>query len=172
MISTLGIKLPKQAVQIFICTFLPSTIWIGKMHVTLQPFLDLAPVCKFCSPVTGNTFAQLRGKVDNAKTMAFSNGRGSSVRHLDCYVKPGLAFCQGGKASLALALAAHHRICIPMPSFQMAVYRLVPLSYSFVQYVWYSYNLESVICEYFGKKELEKYVRDEKTMLPRQKIMS
>ena len=72
MISTLGKKLPEQAVQIFICTFLPSTIWIGKMHVTLQPFLDLAPVCKFCSPVTGNTFAQLRGKVDNAETMAFS----------------------------------------------------------------------------------------------------
>ena len=172
MISTLGKKLPEQAVQIFICTFLPSTIWIGKIHVTMQPFCALAPVCKFYSPVTGNAFDQLRGKGGQRRNDGVLHGRGFSVSHLDCYVKSGLAFCQGGKASLALALAAHHRICFLMPNFQMAVYRLVPLSYSFVQYVWYSYNLESVICEYFGKKELEKCVRDEETMLPRQKIMS
>ncbi len=128
MISTLGKKLPEQAVQIFICTFLPSTIWIGKIHVTMQPFRALAPVCKFYSPVTGNAFDQLRGKGGQRRNDGVLHGRGFSVSHLDCYVKSGLAFCQGGKASLALALAAHHRICFPMSGFQTAVYRLVPLS--------------------------------------------
>ena len=61
-ISALGIKLPKQAVQFLVCIFPPSTIGIGKIHVTVQPFLDLALVCKFCAPVTGNAFEQLRRK--------------------------------------------------------------------------------------------------------------
>ncbi len=127
-ISTFRLKLPKQTVQIFICTSLPSTIRIGKIHVTMQPFLNPAPVCKLCSPVTGNAFDQLRGKGGQRRNDGVLHGRGSSVRHLDCYVKPGLAFCQRGKASLALALTAHHRICFPMPGFQTDVYRLVPLS--------------------------------------------
>lgn len=40
----------------------------------------------------------------------------------------GLTFCQCGKASLALALAAHYRIRFPMSGVQTAVYGLVPPS--------------------------------------------
>ena len=102
MISTLGKKLPEQAVQIFICTFLPSTIWIGKIHVTMQPFLALAPVCKFYSPVTGNAFDQLRGKGGQRRNDSVLHGRGFSVSHLDCYVRPGLAFARVAKQALLL----------------------------------------------------------------------
>src|SRR5699024_1364789 len=50
------------------------------------------------------------------------------VRHLHCNVKPSLAFCQGGKAGLALALAAHYCVRFPVSGFPAAIHRLVPLA--------------------------------------------
>ena len=43
-ISALGIKLPKQAIQILVCPLLPGTIGIGKIDVTMQPFY-LPEIC-------------------------------------------------------------------------------------------------------------------------------
>ena len=43
-ISALGIKLPKQANQILVCSLLPGTIRSGKIQVTMQPFY-LPEIC-------------------------------------------------------------------------------------------------------------------------------
>ena len=61
-ISSLGIKLPEQAVQIFICTFLPYTIRISIIDITVQSLLNSAPVCELGSTVAGNCLDHLRRK--------------------------------------------------------------------------------------------------------------
>ena len=68
----MGIKLPKQTVQIFNCAFLPGAIRVGKVDLAMQPFFHTAPVGKLRTPSTSNGLDQLRGKADRAATIAFS----------------------------------------------------------------------------------------------------
>ena len=56
----MGIKLPKQTVQIFNCAFLPGAIRVGKVDLAMQPFFHTAPVGKLRTPVAGNGLDQLR----------------------------------------------------------------------------------------------------------------
>ena len=68
----MGIKLPKQTVQIFNCAFLPGAIRVGKVDLAMQPFFHTAPVGKLRTPVAGNGLDQSRGKADSAATIAVS----------------------------------------------------------------------------------------------------
>ena len=68
----MGIKLPKQTVQIFNCAFLPGAIRVGKIDFTMQPFFHTAPVGELRTPVAGNGLDQSREKADRAATIAFS----------------------------------------------------------------------------------------------------
>ena len=56
----MGIKLPKQTVQIFNCAFLPGAIRVGKVDLAMQPFFHTAPVGEPRTPVAGNGLDQLR----------------------------------------------------------------------------------------------------------------
>ena len=68
----MGIKLPKQTVQIFNCAFLPGAIRVGKIDFTMESFFNLKPVGELRTPVAGNGLDQLRGKADRAATIAVS----------------------------------------------------------------------------------------------------
>ena len=68
----MGIKLPKQTVQIFNCAFLPGAIWVGKIDFTMESFFNLKSVVELCTPVAGNGLDQSRGKAASAATIAFS----------------------------------------------------------------------------------------------------
>lgn len=56
----MGIKLPKQTVQIFNCAFSPSAIWVGKIDFTMESLFNLKPVGELRTPVAGNGLDQLR----------------------------------------------------------------------------------------------------------------
>ena len=56
----MGIKLPKQTVQIFNCAFLPGAIWVGKIDFTMESLFNLKPVGELRTPVAGNGLDQLR----------------------------------------------------------------------------------------------------------------
>ena len=56
----MGIKLPKQTVQIFNCAFLPGAIRVGKIDFTMESLFNLKPVVELCTPVAGNGLDQLR----------------------------------------------------------------------------------------------------------------
>ena len=96
-----------------------------KIHITVQSFLNLAPVGKLSSTVAGNGLDQLGREGRQRGDNGVLHGLRSSVRHLHCNVKPGFAFCKGGKTDLALSLAAHYRILFPVPGLMTAVHRLV-----------------------------------------------
>ena len=68
----MGIKLPKQTVQIFNCAFLPGAIRVGKVDLAMQPFFHTVPVGELRTPVAGNGLDQSREKADSAATIAFS----------------------------------------------------------------------------------------------------
>ena len=68
----MGIKLPKQTVQILVCTFLPGAIRVGKVDFTIESLFNLKPVGKLRTPVAGNGLDQSRGKAASAATIAFS----------------------------------------------------------------------------------------------------
>ena len=68
----MGIKLPKQTVQIFNCAFLPGAIRVGKVDFTIESLFNLKPVGKLRTPVAGNGLDQSRGKAASAATIAFS----------------------------------------------------------------------------------------------------
>lgn len=53
-ISAFGIKLPKQAVQVFICALLPGTVGVGKIDFAMQSFFNVVPVGKLCTSVASN----------------------------------------------------------------------------------------------------------------------
>ena len=69
----MGIKLPKQTVQIFNCAFLPGAIRVGKIDFTMESLFNLKPVVELCTPVAGNGLDQSREKADRAATLAFSS---------------------------------------------------------------------------------------------------
>ena len=68
----MGIKLPKQTVQIFNCAFLPGATRVGKIDFTMESLFNLKPVGELRTPSTSNGLDQLRGKADRAATIAFS----------------------------------------------------------------------------------------------------
>ena len=68
----MGIKLPKQTVQIFNCAFLPGAIWVGKIDFTMESFFNLKSVVELFTPVAGNGLDQSREKAASAATIAFS----------------------------------------------------------------------------------------------------
>ena len=68
----MGIKLPKQTVQIFNCAFLPGAIRVGKVDLAMQLFFHMAPVGELRTPVAGNGLDQSREKAASAATIAFS----------------------------------------------------------------------------------------------------
>lgn len=110
---------------------MPRTVWIGKIYLTANPPLDLAPVRKFRSPVAGDRFDQLRRELRECRNDRVLHSLGSSVGHFDRNVKPRLALCQSRKASLALSLTAYDRVCFPVSGFFAAVYGFVALAYGF-----------------------------------------
>ncbi len=61
-VPALGIKLPEQAVQILVCTFLPGTIWVGKIDLAMQSFFNAAPVGKLRAPVAVMVLTSCGGK--------------------------------------------------------------------------------------------------------------
>ena len=124
----MGIKLPKQTVQILVCTFLPGAIRVGKVDLAMQPFFHTAPVGKLRTPSTSNGLDQLRREGRQCSNNSVFHCLGFSARYLHGNVKPSLALCQSGKAGFAFALAAHCRICFPVTGFLTAVYRLASFS--------------------------------------------
>ena len=68
----MGIKLPKQTVQILVCAFLPGAIRVGKVDFTIESLFNLKPVGKLRTPSTSNGLDQSRGKAASAATIAFS----------------------------------------------------------------------------------------------------
>ena len=53
-ISTLWVKLPEKAIQIFVGALLPGAIGISKVDIAMQAFFNVAPVGKLGSSVTGD----------------------------------------------------------------------------------------------------------------------
>ena len=123
-----GIKLPKQTVQILVCTFLPGAIRVSKVDLAMQPFFHTAPVGKLRTPSTSNGLDQLRGKGRQCSNNSGFHCLGFSARYLHGNVKPSFALCQSGKAGFAFALADHCRIRFPVTGFLTAVYRLASFS--------------------------------------------
>ncbi len=127
-VPALGIKLPKQTVQIFNCAFSPGAIWVGKIDFTMESLFNLKPVGKLRTPSTSNGLDQLRGKDRQCSNNSGFHCLGFSARYLHGNVKPSLALCQSGKAGFAFALAAHCRTRFTSTGFLTAVYRLVSFS--------------------------------------------
>ena len=100
--SALGIKLPKQTVQIFNCAFLPGAIRAGKIDFTMELFFNLKPVGELRTPVTSNDFDQLKRKDGQRSSNSIFYCPGFSVRYLNSDVKPCFAFRQSGKAGFVL----------------------------------------------------------------------
>ena len=73
-------KLPEQAVQILVCTFLPGTIWVGKIDLAMQSFFNAAPVGKLRAPVAGNGLDQLRRESGQCSDNGVLHGLRPSVR--------------------------------------------------------------------------------------------
>ena len=124
------IKLPEQAVQILVCTFLPGTIWVGKIDLAMQSFFNAAPVGKLRAPVAGNSLDQLRRKAgqcsDNGVLMMVSAvGPTSSWQCKTESCAP-----PGGKAGF-FCLATHHCIRFPNARLLTAVYDLSLLRSTF-----------------------------------------
>lgn len=112
----------------FICTFLPCTVRISKIDVTVQSFLDPAPVCELSSTVAGNRLDQLRRESRQHGNERIFHRFCFAVRNFDGDVKACLPLGQGGKAGLAFSQATYDCIRFPVTGFLAAVYRLVSFS--------------------------------------------
>ena len=130
-ISTLWVKLPEKAIQIFVGALLPGAIGISKVDIAMQAFFNVAPVGKLGSSVTGDGLDKLGRESGQNRNNGIFHCFGPAVWYLNGNIVPCLSLCQGGEAGFAFSLAAHNRIRFPVPGFLAAVYRLVSFTDGF-----------------------------------------
>ena len=128
---TFGIEFAKQSVKVFIRTFLPRAIRVGKIHATMQFFFYFSPTREFASSVASDRFHRSFRKYRQRFYDCICHCFAVSIRYFHCYVKSRFSFRQRCKTRFCFSFAAYNCICFPMSEFFSCIYAFISLSYRF-----------------------------------------